>query len=108
MVNDFHMELAWPPGATILGCSVPPASSWFCDVEPTSASWWTFTNPVQPGDPLPEFDLVIQGAANETVCLWVSFTLDGCTVWNEMVYFPPCQPVSTEESSWGNIKMMFR
>lgn len=110
VVNDFHLELLDPGLATLIGCSVPPESSWFCDIEGDTGHWWTDTNPIQPGDAMPLMDIVMDwNGVGDCVPFLATFTLDGVNVCSLEICFEFCgPPVPVEEQSWGSIKSMFK
>lgn len=110
VVNDFHLDLLEPGWVTLIGCSVPPESSWFCDIDGDVGSWWTDTNDVPPGENMPLMDLVVDwNVAEECVPFLARFTLDGEEICSTEICFDNCvPPVATEETSWGKLKSMFK
>jgi hypothetical protein len=109
VTNDFHLDLLDPGMVTLIGCSVPPESSWFCDIDGDVASWWTDTNDVPPGEQLPLMDLVVDwNVVDECVPFLARFTLDGVEICSTEICFDYCVPVATEETSWGKLKSMFK
>ena len=110
VVNDFHLDLLEPGWVTLIGCSVPPESSWYCDIDGDAGHWWTDTNEVPPGENMPLMDLVVDwNVAEECVPFLARFTLDGEEICSTEICFDNCvPPVATEETSWGQIKSMFK
>jgi hypothetical protein len=110
VTNDFHLELLDPSVATLVGCSVPPESSWFCDIDGDVAHWWTDTNDVPPGELLPLMDIVLDVLDPSVPCIpfLARFTLDGVETCSTEYCFLTCLTTPTEETSWGRIKSMFK
>jgi hypothetical protein len=108
--NDLHFDLLDPDMVTLIGCSVPPESSWFCDVDGNSVNFWTMTQPIPPGEPIPLMDLVMDFHQFDHICapFNVRFTLDGYEFCSTEVCLDFCAPVPVTEKSWGAIKSMFR
>jgi hypothetical protein len=108
--NDLHFDLMDPSIATLIGCSVPPESSWFCDVDGNSVNFWTMTQPIPPGQPIPLMDIVLDWVDYEQPCVPfnVRFTLDGNEFCSTEICLDFCGVVPVEERSWGAIKSMFR
>jgi hypothetical protein len=109
VTNDFHLTPLDTEMVTLIGCSVPPESSWYCDIDGTVAHWWTDTNDVPPGEQLPLMDIVMDwNVVEDCVPFEARFTLDGVDICTTEVCFDYCMPIATEETSWGQIKSMFK
>lgn len=109
VTNDFHLTPLDTEMVTLIGCSVPPESSWYCDIDGTVAHWWTDTNDVPPGEQLPLMDIVMDwNVVEDCVPFEARFTLDGVDICTTEVCFDYCMPIATEETSWGSIKSMFK
>jgi hypothetical protein len=110
LTNDLHLDLVSPANATIVGCSVDPGAPWHCDVDGNTGHFWADGGAVDPCEPLPELDLVLQwdGSPLDDAVMLARFTLDGVETCRTEVIFPYCEPVPTRSQSWGHIKSMFR
>jgi hypothetical protein len=105
--NDFHMTILQPQDVAIIGCSVDPFSSWFCDVTaPNHVSWMTATNPIPPNEKLPVFDVVIEKMPGGHDIAQVQFTRDGVVRCDTTFVVP--NPISVEAKTWAEIKVRYR
>jgi hypothetical protein len=107
-ICDLHFLPENPvPGCIMIGCSVP--AGWHCALNPTGGADWqadaAADNCIHAGQIKHGFDFVLDP---EFCCYLVTFTgPNGETLAQQEECFD-CLKVGTQNSTWGNVKDMFK
>ena len=106
-ICDLHFIPENPvPGCVMIGCSVP--AGWQCALNSNGGADWQALTPadcIQPGHIQHGFDFVLDP---EFCCYLVTFTGPQGEVLAQQEECFDCLKVGVNNSTWGNVKGMFR